>query len=96
MTARITDHLTYTMRERGPLVPQELDVARALDGYEACPHGPTAWVPTATLWDAYTRWWGANRWTWNHDVTDPDRYPRLTPKQFGRAVRRLFPGVNSC
>lgn len=70
------------------LTAEERDVAAALAGYTAAQATPHDSVPTAALWRAYRDWWDCHRW--RHD---PEALPRLTVRQFGRAVRRLFAGI---
>ena len=85
--------MTYTSRNTGPLLPQEQDVRAALKHFEACDLSREHWITVATLWRAYVTWWAVQRWDWKRDPTFPGQYPRLTPRQFGHAVRRVFPGA---
>ena len=84
--------MPYTSRHAGPsLTVEEQDVQQALAGYTAAGTTQFDWTPTAALWLAYRNWWAANRWRY-----DPDAPPRLTVRQFGWAVRRIFPGIDRC
>src|SRR5688500_10611276 len=80
--------MSYTSREGGQLTAEERDVAAALCGYTTTGATYVDWTPTAALWRAYCDWWARNRWRY-----DPNAPPRLRVRQFGRAVRRLFPGM---
>src|SRR5665213_148728 len=71
----------------------EKDVRAALKDYEACPQTGENWIPAKVLWRKYTNWWTAHRRHSKDDPTLPGRYPRLTPGQFGRALRRICPGI---
>jgi hypothetical protein len=84
--------MRYTSRHDGPLVPQEKDVALALRDY-APSRAKSDWVPASTLWSRYVTWWAGHRWQWHRDPTFPGHYPRLSKRQFGAAVRRVYPGV---
>lgn len=87
--------MLYTSRYAGPdLTPEEQHVAASLRGYSDDPAaGATAadWVPTWLLLHAYWRWRAKHRWRF-----DPDAPDRLTLRQFGRAVRRIFPHAQRC
>jgi len=87
--------MSYTSRHTGPnLTPEERDVQAALRRYSDDPNqGATdaEWTPTAMLYRAYVIWLAQHRWRF-----DPDAPDRLTPRQFGRAIRRVFPNVSRC
>jgi len=85
----------YTSRYNGPdLTPEERDVAEALRRYsDRADKGANTseWTPTALLYRAYRYWRAEHRWRF-----DPDAPVLLTVRQFGRAVRRLFPSATRC
>jgi len=82
----------YTSRFGGPdLIPEEHDVATALAAYARAQATFRDWVPTSALWRAYCDWRACYRWR-----RDDEQAPALTVRQFGRAVRRVFPGVHRC
>jgi hypothetical protein len=85
----------YTSRCKAPtLTPEEQDVAAALRAYSDDPAQSAThadWVPTTLLLRTYRHWLAVHRWRF-----DPDAPERLTPRQFGRAVRRVFPRVQRC
>lgn len=87
--------MSYTSRYTGPdLTPEERDVADALRHYSDDPvKGATTvdFVPTALLYSAYLLWMAQHHWRY-----DPEAPARLTPRQFGRAVRRNFPLASRC
>lgn len=84
----------YSSRATGPLTREEIDVRAALAGtYTIDGAARTDRIPAADLWNRYTDWWAANRWQWRNDPTFPGRYRKLSRKQFGAAVRRVFPCV---
>lgn len=84
--------MTYTSRHNGPdLTPEEQDARTALVDYTSEDATCADWVPTTVLYRIYRHWRGANRW--RHD---PEAPPPLTPRQFGRAIRRLFPAATRC
>lgn len=81
--------MPYTSREDGPaLTPEERDVRTALAAYGTAGASCCDWCPTAALRQAYHDWHARTYWRGESDVP-----PRLTVRQFGRAVRRVFPGV---
>jgi hypothetical protein len=87
--------MPYTGRFDGPRhTPEERDVAAALKAYSDDPRkGATAadWVPTAALYQTYRRWFAHHCWR-----RSPDEPRLLTLRQFGRAVRRVFPLAWRC
>jgi hypothetical protein len=76
----------YTSRNAGPLTAEERDVQAALRSYAGSGAG-TDWVPTAVLYRAYRLWFAQQ----NRPSFDPLGPARLTPRQFGAALRRVFP-----
>lgn len=81
--------MAYTSRHSGrTLTAEEADVAASLRSYATAGASEQDWTPTAALWRSYRDWWGLNRWR-----IDPDLPARLTVRQFGRAVRRIFAGA---
>jgi hypothetical protein len=81
--------MPYTSRCAAPeLTVEEKDVAAALRRYGSTNAIGFDWTPTAALWRTYLDWWAIYRWRY-----DPNAPPRLTRRQFGRAVRRIFPGA---
>ncbi len=83
--------MPYTSRETGPiLTDEERDVAASLCDYST--EGTTGrdWTPIASLWRCYCDWWAVHRWR-----IDPDAPDKLTLRQFGHAMRRIFPGVHA-
>lgn len=83
--------MAYNSRATGPLTQEERDVQAALARHGCTTDGATSrdWTPVAILWRLYRDWYAQHRW----DDTDA---MLLTRRQFGRAVRRLFPGVRRC
>lgn len=82
--------MAYTSRYAGPdLTAEEREVQAALRGYSSSGAARTDWVPTSALWQAYCAW----RLQQHQRRFDPDRPPKLTINQFGRALRRVFPGI---
>jgi hypothetical protein len=84
---------TYSSRSTGQLTAEELDVKAALRSYIVSKDRHD-WVAVATLWALYVHWWASNRWQWQRDPLFPGHYPKLRKRQFGYAVRRVFPGVD--
>jgi len=80
--------MRYTSRATGPLTTEERDVRAALKSY-AGSGGRTDWVPASCIQRVY-RTWHAQQ---NRPSFDPLGPARLTMKQFGRAVCRVYPGV---
>jgi hypothetical protein len=78
----------YTSRNAGPLTAEERDVRAALKGYAGSGAG-TDWVPTTVLYRIYRHWHAQQ----NRPSFDPLGPSRLTPRQFGAALRRAFPGT---
>jgi hypothetical protein len=83
---------TYSSRGTGPLTREELDVRDALTAYTTTGATTRDWIIIAELWSVYTRWWARHRREWVFPLID-GQYPRLTVRQFGRAVQRVFPGI---
>jgi hypothetical protein len=84
--------MPYTSRQAGPnLTPEEMDAATALRRYHAKGATQFDWTPTAVLYRAYRDWWAEHRW---QSQFDPEAPARLTRRQFGRAVRRVFPSAH--
>ncbi len=80
--------MRYTSRNRGPaLAPEERDAKAALRAYVVTGDA-TEWTPTATLYGVYRRWHAEQD---QRCRNDPERPDRLTPRQFGAALRRVFP-----
>jgi hypothetical protein len=81
--------MPYTSRCAAPeLTVEEMDVAAALRRYGSAGAIGFDWTPSAALWQTYLDWWAIHRWRY-----DPNAPPRLTRRQFGRAVRRVFAGA---
>ena len=84
--------MAYTNRYDGPdLTPEEQDLAAALRDYSDRPEDGASgatWVPTEVLRRLYMHWRGWHRWRY-----DPEAPARLTKRQFGRAVVRVFPNA---
>ena len=82
----------YTSRDNSPvLLPEERDVQAALAEYITEGATEADWVASYMLYSIYLRWRGEHRWRY-----DPDHPERLTRRQFGRAIRRVFPDVKRC
>jgi len=81
--------MAYTSRYDGPeLTVEESTAAASVFDYGTVRATNYDWTPAVCLWRSYCDWWAANRWRY-----DPNSPPKLTRRQFGRAVRRLFPSV---
>ncbi len=80
--------MPYTSRFNGPLTPEEQDVRAALRLCTTEGATPHDWTPTGNLWQTYCTWHAEHRSKFN-----PYHPEQLTRRQFGRAVRRVFPGV---
>jgi hypothetical protein len=88
----------YTSRESGPaLTREERDVQIALAEEERWGVDPKApyWITLTQLYRQYLHWWLRKRGQWRFGPAYPERYPVLTRRQFGRAIRRVFAGVQS-
>lgn len=86
--------MRYTSRSCGPLTPEERDVQLALTRHGCATDGATSrdWTPIAVLYQRYRTWYAEqNRWHY-----DPDVPALLTRRQFGHAIRRVYPGVRRC
>ena len=84
--------MSYTSRYAGPvLLPEEEDVHAALSSYTSEGATRADWVSTDALWCAYRNWRALHRWRF-----DPDAPTPLTHRQFGRAIRRVFPNAERC
>ena len=77
--------MAYNSRVTGPLKPEERDVQMVLARYSTDAAAHRDWVPFIALWRLYLGWWGQYEYREDRD------HPRLTRKQFGYAVRRVFP-----
>jgi len=83
--------MPYTSRADGPLTAEEQDVAEALADYTTDGATRADWVPTSVLLGVYRAWLAEHHWRREWD--DPDR---LTPRQFGRALGRVYPRAEHC
>lgn len=84
----------YSSRATGPLTHEEIDVKSALSSYTTAGASRADRVRASVLWKIYCDWWAANRWRWKRPYdTVMGEYPRLSRKQFGAALRRVFPGL---
>jgi hypothetical protein len=84
----------YTSRQTGPLTREERDVAEALVGHCTAVGGTERdWIPLADEYAAYVRWWLREHGHWRTGPAYSERYPILTPRQFGAALRRVFPAI---
>lgn len=82
--------MPYTGRNCAPeLTPEEKDVKKALSAYSTADASGFDWVAVAELYRRYCDWRLRA-----YQKYDPDGYPLLTIRQFGRAVRRVFPKLN--
>jgi hypothetical protein len=78
--------MPYTSQYNGPdLTQEEIDVRASLRRYSTAGASQFDWVPVAVLFRAYRNWCALHRWQ-----NDPDAPQKLTVRQFGRAVRRVF------
>lgn len=87
--------MSYTSRRTEPeLTPEEQDVATALSDYSDQPADgacPAVWVPTEQLYRLYMLWTAEHRWRRGMGGVD-----RITRRQFGRALPRVFPLATRC
>jgi hypothetical protein len=81
--------MPYHSRRAGPLTGEERDAKAALVGCGCMTEGATChdWTPAAVIYQRYRTWHAEHCWQY-----DPD-HPLLTRRQFGRAMRRVFPAV---
>jgi hypothetical protein len=82
--------MAYTSRYDGPdPTPEEREAKAALAHYTDDPAqgvSTSHWIPTALLYRSYLSWRASKYQRFNLDAPD-----KLTARQFGRALRRIFP-----
>ena len=81
--------MPYNSRHCGPLTSEERDVKAALARCGCTTEGATSrdWTPATIIYQRYRNWHAEHRWQY-----DPDHL-LLSRRQFGRALRRVFPAV---
>lgn len=82
--------MPYTSRHTGAFTPEERDVQAALVDYSTAGTTSLDWSPATILYRRYLDWYARTYWA------EPDCPLPLRVRQFGRAIRRLFPAVKRC
>lgn len=85
--------MSYTSRYDGPdLLPEERDVKAALARCCMPSSSDSDWTPITPLYLAYVRR-HLERFQTREALDD---HPKLTRRQFGHALRRVYPGIRRC